>query len=88
MARGRTHELEISEGKVAVRFARPEDTLLHKIIWFKLGNETSDRQWGDILGVLEVQGEALDHEYLDRWAPALDVTALLARARKEQRKAP
>jgi hypothetical protein len=88
MERARTHEIAVSEGTVAVRFASPEDTLLHKLIWFKLGNETSDRQWGDILGVLEVQGEALDHEYLDRWAPALDISDLLARARTEQRKAP
>lgn len=42
------------EGKLAVRFASPEDTLLHKLVWYKLGNEISDRQWGDILGVLRV----------------------------------
>ena len=85
MARARTEELEVPEGKVAVRFASPEDTLLHKLVWYKLGNEVSDRQWGDVLGLLEVQGEALDQQYLDRWAPTLDVVDLLARARGEQR---
>lgn len=88
MTRARTEELELPEGKVAVRFASPEDTLLHKLVWYKLGNEVSDRQWGDVLGVLEVQGDALDHAYLDRWAPALDVTELLTRARREQRGGP
>lgn len=85
MARARTEELDIPEGKVTVRFASPEDTLLHKFVWYKLGNQISDRQWRDILGVLKVQGEALDQEYLDRWAPLLDVLDLLLRARREQR---
>lgn len=85
MARARTEQFDLPEGQVAVRFASPEDTVLHKLIWYKLGNQISDRQWGDILGVLKVQGEALDREYLDRWAPLLDVLELLLRARKEQR---
>jgi hypothetical protein len=85
MARARTEELDVPEGKVAVRFASPEDTLLHKLVWYKLGNQVSDRQWGDVLGLLEVQGAALDQQYLDHWAPALDVMELLVRARGEQR---
>jgi hypothetical protein len=85
MARARTEQLDIPEGKVTIRFASPEDAVLHKLIWYKLGNQISDRQWGDILGVLKVQGEALDHEYLSRWAPLLDVMDLLLRARKEQK---
>ena len=40
----------------------------------------SDRQWGDILGVLKVQGTALDFAYLQRWAQALGVTEQLSRA--------
>jgi hypothetical protein len=83
MARARTEELDAPDGKVAVRFASPEDTLLHKLVWYKLGNEISERQWRDVLGLLEVQGEALDQQYLDRWAPALDVVDLLARARQQ-----
>ncbi len=45
MARARTEQLDVPEGKLAVRFASPEDTLLHKLIWYKLGNQISDRQW-------------------------------------------
>ena len=56
----------------------------HKMVWYKLGNQISDRQWGDIVGVLKVQGEALDHEYLDRWAPLLEVADLLLRVRRER----
>jgi hypothetical protein len=58
MARARTEQFDVPEGKVAVRFASPEDTLLHKMIWYKLGNQISDRQWGDIVGIFKVQGDA------------------------------
>lgn len=84
MKRVRTEDLDLPDGKVSVRFASPEDTLLHKLIWYKLGNEVSDRQWRDIAGVLKVQGAALDQVYLDQWAPLLDVAELLVRARREQ----
>ena len=85
MTRARTEQFDMPEGKVAVHFASPEDTVLHKLIWYKLGNQSSDRQWRDVLGVLKIQGETLDHHYLDHWAPLLDVLDLLLRARKEQR---
>jgi len=75
MARARTEEIDTPEGRVAVRFASPEDILLHK-----LGDEVSDRQWSDIVGVIQVQAGALDVAYLRSWAPALGVSDLLARA--------
>ena len=85
MTRARTELLDMPEGQAAIRFASPEDTLLHKLIWYKIGDQVSDRQWSDILGVLKVQGEALDRAYLDQWAPLLDVYELLVRARNEAR---
>ncbi len=45
-----------------------------------MGNEVSDRQWNDILGVLKVQGTTLDMDYLQRWAAVLRVSDLLERA--------
>ena len=48
-----------------------------------MGGEISDRQWGDILGVLRVQGEKLDNAYLDHWASELNVKDLLDRAREQ-----
>jgi hypothetical protein len=59
----------------------PEDILLQKLRWYRLGNEVSERQWRDILGILLVQGEALDRAYLERGAETLGVSDLLARAR-------
>ena len=76
----------VLEGDVHARpflFSTPEDTILHKLAWYREGHGISERQWGDVLGVLQVQGEALDHAYLDQWAGELGLADLLTRARRE-----
>lgn len=55
----------------------PEDVILHKLRWYQLGNRVSDRQWNDIVQVLEVQAGRLDLDYLDRWAKHFGVKELL-----------
>ena len=45
-----------------------------------MGGEVSDRQWTDVLGVLKVQGAALDLTYMKHSADDLDVADLLDRA--------
>ena len=57
-----------------------EDILLQKLRWYRLGNEVSDRQWRDILGIIGVQGRRLDLSYLRHGALTLGVTDLLDRA--------
>ena len=64
-------------------FATAEDLVLSKLEWFRLGGESSYRQWGDVLGVLRVQGTALDRAYLRQWAKELGLTDLLERALEE-----
>lgn len=61
----------------------PEDTILHKLMWYRDGAEVSDRQWGDVLGVLRVQSGRLDMDYLQRWAGELGIASLLQRALAE-----
>lgn len=63
--------------------ASAEDTILAKLEWFRLGGETSERQWADILGVLKTLGASLDDAYMRRWATSLGVGDLLDRALAE-----
>ncbi len=60
--------------------ASPEDNILAKLEWYRLGDETSERQWSDIVNVIRVQGDRLDRAYLRRWAVELGVADLLEQA--------
>jgi hypothetical protein len=70
-------------GTRAFRVAAAEDILLRKLAWYRSGNEASDRQWSDILGILRVSGPRLDRSWLQRWAPVLGVSDLLERAEQQ-----
>jgi hypothetical protein len=61
-------------------FSTAEDIVLAKLEWFRAGGETSERQWRDILGVLDLQSDRLDLEYLKKWAATLGIQDLLQRA--------
>jgi len=45
-------------------FSSPEDIILNKLKWYEKGNRVSERQWLDVLGVIKVQGNSLDKDYL------------------------
>ena len=67
-----------------VRVKSPEDLVVRKLEWFRLGGEASERQWADVIGVLRAMRGMLDEEYLDRWSGELGLSDLLARAREER----
>jgi len=64
------------------RVASAEDAILAKLEWFRAGGEVSERQWSDVVGVLRM-GAKIDREYLERWATALGLGDLMARALDE-----
>lgn len=72
---------EMLEGLHAY-FARPEDVILYKMIYFREGG--SDRHVRDILGILRVSGPELDLGYTADWAGRLGLShiwdAVLKRA--------
>lgn len=61
----------------------PEDILVQKLRWHRLGREISDRQWRDALGIIAVQAGALDLAYLRRGTSELGPGDLLERALAE-----
>jgi hypothetical protein len=63
---------------VRIRVKTAEDIVLRKLEWYRLGGETSDRQWGDVIGCL--QAGARDLDYLRRWAQELGLSDLLEQA--------
>jgi hypothetical protein len=57
--------------------ATAEDVILHKLLWNHI--TPSDRQLGDAAGIVAVQAEALDKDYLSKWAAKLNVVNELNR---------
>ena len=60
--------------------ASPEDMVLQKLMWYRDGGGVSDRQWGDVIGVIKTQGNRLDLAYLHLWADRKGIADLLERA--------
>jgi hypothetical protein len=58
----------------------PQDTVLRKLLWYREGGETSDKQWRDVVSVLRIGGVTLDRTYLQTWAKRLGISDLLERA--------
>lgn len=59
--------------------ASPEDIVVQKLSWYRLGNHVSERQWLDALNVLGVRGKHLDREYMRDLAVHMGVEDLLIR---------
>lgn len=74
--------VDIGGGRV-LHVHPPEDILLQKLHWFRLGGGVSDRQWRDVVAIIRAQGTGLDREYLHSNAPLLGVQQLLERALDE-----
>lgn len=73
----------LEEGTRDFDLTTAEDIILRKLERFRLGGGISECQWGDVLGVLRVQGEALDCDYLRKWGAVVGVSDLLERALTE-----
>ena len=56
---------------VSLYAATPEDMLLAKLEWAKLGE--SERQIRDAAGIIQIQGASLDIGYVERWVAALNI---------------
>ena len=79
----RTLLLDVFPGVRPVPVLGPEDVILQKLRWYQLGGEVSDRQWRDIVSVLQTMRGELDGAYLDGVCVGTGLTALLERARSD-----
>ena len=61
----------IDIGGTAVYVAAPEDVLIAKLQWTKLGE--SDRQLQDAAGIVTTQGSKLDISYIENWVRELQL---------------
>ena len=76
----RAVRLELVPGVVAPCLSA-EDIVIRKLRWFEFGNRISDRQWNDVVQVLEMQAGMLDEAYLNAVAERHGIRALLNEAR-------
>lgn len=81
----RTTQVIATDPEEVAFVASAEDTILAKLEWYRMGGEVSDRQWRDVMGILKVQAESLDLEYLRKWSTILGVSDLLETALGESK---
>jgi hypothetical protein len=63
-----------------VYVATVEDTVLAKLRWYQIGQETSNAQWNDVIGILATSRDNFDLQYLRDWSDKLGLTNLLQKA--------
>lgn len=63
--------------------ASPEDIIVQKLYWYRLGDEVSERQWSDAMSVLKIRNRKLDLDYMRDVATEMGVEDLLVRALRE-----
>lgn len=77
----RARRTPVAEGStIEIPVCSAEDIVLAKLEWYRAGGELSDRQWGDILGVLRVNAKSLDLDGMREVALELGVSDLFANA--------
>lgn len=71
----------IQEGVYNAMFAAPENVMLKKLQYFKEGG--SEKHLRDIAGVMNIQGDKIDQDYLNKWAAELGVVDELELVRRK-----
>lgn len=76
-------KLDDEPDSINVYLSSSEDIILNKLLWYKAGGRSSEKQWSDVLGIIKVQEEALKKDYLKKWAGQLGIIELLEKAFSE-----
>jgi hypothetical protein len=75
----RRERFEVTPG-IALWVGAADDQVLRKLRWYRMGDSVSDRQWNDVLAILRVQGERINHEQLLVDARELGLVDLVEKA--------
>lgn len=68
---------------ILIPVSSAEDNILHKLDWYRKGGNVSERQWSDVIGIIQVQNQSLDYNYLRKWADFLGLREPLEKAISE-----
>ncbi len=60
----------------AMMIASPEDMIVQKLHWYRMGGAVSERQWSDAMGIIKIGGSRLDRKYIEETAERLGVADL------------
>jgi hypothetical protein len=82
LERRQTYTLD-TDPSAEIIVASPEDIVVQKLHWHRLGDHISERQWLDAMNVLNVRGRELDVGYMHDLAMQMGVDDLLSRALRE-----
>ncbi len=77
---GRRRKEAFDEERTAF-FASPEDTIIKKLEWFKMGE--SAKHLEDIKGILRVSEKKLDLRYIDQWTVRVGVSDIWQKLKSE-----
>ena len=77
----RRKAMVVRDGLPALYFYSAEDLIIRKLLWFRKGGESSERQWRDIVSILK--NSPVDAEQLRGSARAQDLEELLSRAMRD-----
>lgn len=72
---------KINVFKQQVHMTSPEDIIIKKLLWYK--DSDIDKHLEDALGVLEIQYNNLDFQYIDKWAKELGIEQNWKKIKKE-----
>jgi hypothetical protein len=81
--RKKIDSFEDGNNSIDIYISSPEDIILNKLEWYRIGGEISERQWNDVKGVIKVQDKNLDFNYLKKWAKEICVSDLLEKVLNE-----
>ena len=79
MHRAQKGAMGSTNGRIEVPIATIEDTIISKLEWYRLTDETSERQWEDVSRLIRLAGGTLDRVYLEHSAEMVGVSDLLDR---------